>query len=62
MKFTYKYFGEKPEDGYALVFGFHGGGGCPQAVNDSQYENHKKLYDKCLPSGLIWFTPHSCEN
>jgi len=28
-----------------LIFGFHGGGGCPANVNDSQYNNHKNLYN-----------------
>jgi hypothetical protein len=45
MKFTYKQKGAKPPNGYTLIFGLHGGGGCPPAANDSQYNNHKHLYD-----------------
>jgi hypothetical protein len=29
MKFKYFTFGYKPQNGYTLIFGFHGGGGCP---------------------------------
>ncbi|MFM7846086.1 MAG: transglutaminase domain-containing protein [Planctomycetota bacterium] len=44
MPFTIKVFGEKPEGGRSLVFSMHGGGGAPKAVNDSQWENQKRLY------------------
>jgi hypothetical protein len=53
--------GDKPEGGYSLVFGLHGGGGCPSEVNEQQFHNHLHLYDKYLPSGVIWFVPRSCE-
>ena len=59
MKFVFKKIGKKPFNGYPLIFGFHGGGGCPPEVNDSQYQNHKNLYDKFLPP-CIWFVPRSC--
>jgi predicted peptidase len=62
MKFTYQTKGERPPNGYTLVFGFHGGGGCPVNVNDQQYNNHKNLYNQQLPTGTIWFTPRSCED
>jgi hypothetical protein len=29
MKFIFKAKGKKPQNGYSLIFGFHGGGGCP---------------------------------
>lgn len=62
MKFHYIIKGPKPTDGYPLIFGFHGGGNCPANVNDSQYNNHKELYNKQLPNSCIWFTPRSIEN
>ena len=49
MKFTYFKKGDQPPNGYSLIFGFHGGGGCPPEVNDSQFKNHQHLYDKYLP-------------
>lgn len=62
MKFAYFKKGDQPPSGYSLIFGFHGGGGCPAEVNDSQFENHKHLYDKYLPEGCIWFIPRSCQD
>ncbi|MFM7519668.1 MAG: dienelactone hydrolase family protein [Planctomycetota bacterium] len=44
MPFTVKVFGEKPERGRSMVISMHGGGGAPKAVNDSQWENQKRLY------------------
>ncbi len=44
MPFFYKTFGEKPAGGRSLWISLHGGGGAPKAVNDSQWENQKKLY------------------
>lgn len=44
MPFTYQTFGEKPATGRSLVISMHGGGGAPKAVNDSQWENQKRLY------------------
>lgn len=29
MKFVYSIIGDKPQQGYNLIFGFHGGGGVP---------------------------------
>lgn len=29
MKFEYKTKGSRPASGYTLIFGLHGGGGCP---------------------------------
>lgn len=62
MEFTYNIKGDRPPNGYTLIFGFHGGGGCPKKVNDGQYNNHKKLYNKHLPNGCIWFVPRSAED
>ena len=44
MPFFYKTFGKKPDGGRSLWISLHGGGGAPKAVNDSQWENQKKLY------------------
>jgi len=44
MPFTVKVFGEKPERGRSMVISMHGGGGAPKGVNDSQWENQKRLY------------------
>jgi predicted peptidase len=44
MPFFFKTFGKKPEGGWSLYISLHGGGGAPKEVNDSQYENQKKLY------------------
>ena len=44
MPFYYKVFGDKPKDGRAMYISMHGGGGAPKKVNDSQWENQKRLY------------------
>lgn len=44
MPFTIKIFGKKPAGGRSMVVSMHGGGGAPKAVNDSQWENQKRLY------------------
>jgi hypothetical protein len=44
MPFDYKTFGKKPTGGRSLWISLHGGGGAPKQVNDSQWENQKKLY------------------
>jgi hypothetical protein len=44
MPFFYKTFGTKPTGGRSLWISLHGGGGAPKNVNDSQWENQKKLY------------------
>lgn len=44
MKFAFTTFGEKPKDGRSLWISLHGGGGAPARINDSQWENQKKLY------------------
>ena len=68
MPFTIKEFGEKPKEGGSLWISMHGGGGAPKAVNDSQWENQKRLYK--LEEGIyvapraptdnwnLWHEPH----
>lgn len=62
MHFVHKQKGDRPSDGYMLVFGLHGGGGVPKDVNDQQFSNHKNLYGKYLPDGSIWVAPRSVED
>jgi len=56
MPFFYKVFGEKPKDGRSLFISMHGGGGAPKQVNDSQWENQKRLYQ---PKEGIYFVPRA---
>ena len=44
MPLHWSIYGEKPTDGYALFISLHGGGGAPAELNDSQWENQKRLY------------------
>lgn len=44
MPFSYQIFGEKPAKGRSMFISMHGGGGAPKQVNDSQWENQKRLY------------------
>ena len=44
MKFSYTVFGDKPDDGRSLYISMHGGGNTAASVNDSQWENQKRLY------------------
>ncbi|MBM4068044.1 MAG: alpha/beta hydrolase [Planctomycetes bacterium] len=44
MPFYFKTFGKKPANGRSLWLSLHGGGGAPKEVNDSQWENQKRLY------------------
>lgn len=54
--------GERPEKGYMIFIGMHGGGGCPKDVNDAQWENHKWLYKEDMPDGCIWIAPRAPED
>jgi hypothetical protein len=44
MPIFLKTFGTEPKEGWSLWISLHGGGGAPKAVNDSQWENQKRLY------------------
>jgi hypothetical protein len=44
MPFAFKTFGDKPAGGRSLYISLHGGGGTTKEVNDSQWNNQKKLY------------------
>jgi hypothetical protein len=56
MPFFYRIFGEKPSTGRSLFISMHGGGNAPKAVNDSQYENQKKLY---RPKEGVYLAPRA---
>lgn len=44
MPYDGRVFGKEPKEGYSLWISMHGGGGAPKQVNDSQWQNQKKLY------------------
>ena len=44
MPFSITKFGKPPKAGYSLWISLHGGGGTTAAINDSQWENQKRLY------------------
>lgn len=68
MPFVIREFGKAPKSGYSVWISLHGGGGAPKQVNDSQWENQKRLYS--LEEGLyvvpraptntwnLWHEPH----
>ncbi len=59
MPFWYTIYGEKPEGGRSLYISMHGGGGAPAEVNDSQWENQKKLY---TPEEGVYLAPRAPTN
>jgi len=50
MPFYYSVTGSKPKNGRSLYISLHGGGGTTKAVNDSQWNNQKRLY--VVPEGV----------
>ncbi|MFM7539855.1 MAG: alpha/beta hydrolase [Planctomycetota bacterium] len=44
MRCSFRVFGKAPPAGHSLWISLHGGGGAPAKVNDSQWENQKRLY------------------
>ena len=59
MPIFQKRFGQKPKDGWSLYISMHGGGGAPAPVNDSQWENQKRLY---APEEGIYVAPRAPSN
>jgi acetyl esterase/lipase len=59
MPFHYRLFGQEPPQGRSLWFSLHGGGGTTPQINDSQWENQKRLYR--LEEG-IYFVPRAPTN
>jgi hypothetical protein len=68
MPFFYSVTGKPPKGGRSLYISLHGGGGAPKRVNDSQWNNQKRLYG--VPEGVyvapraptdawnMWHKPH----
>lgn len=54
MRLDWRIFGNKPADGRSLFISLHGGGGGPASMNDSQWENQKKLYQ---PAEGVYLCP-----
>lgn len=56
LKYDYKIFGDKPEDGSSLFISMHGGGGTAARVNDQQWQNQKRLYE---PEEGVYLAPRA---
>lgn len=56
MKYSAQVFGEKPADGRSLWISMHGGGNAPTSLNDSQWENQKRLYQ---PAEGVYVCPRA---
>lgn len=56
MPYDVKTFGAEPSDGRSLWISLHGGGNAPKALNDSQWENQKVLYQ---PAEGIYVAPRA---
>ncbi len=59
MPFHYTTYGKKPKTGRSLYLSLHGGGGAPKAVNDSQWNNQKRLY---RPAEGVYLAPRAPTN
>lgn len=59
MPFAYTLFGKKPKSGRSLYISLHGGGNAAKAVNDSQWENQKRLY---RPEEGVYLAPRAPTN
>lgn len=59
LKFEYKLFGEKPQDGRSLFISMHGGGNAPSRVNDQQWRNQIGLYQ---PAEGVYVAPRAPTN
>ncbi len=59
MKYDFKTFGEKPDDGHSLFISMHGGGGAPAKVNERQWKNQIGLYQ---PAEGIYLAPRAPTN
>ena len=59
MAFEYFVYGNKPKGGRSLFISMHGGGNAPKRVNDSQWENQKRLY---RPKEGVYVAPRAPTN
>ena len=58
MSFEYFVYGNKPKGGRSLFISMHGGGNAPKRVNDSQWENQKRLY---RPKDCLLYTSDAAD-
>lgn len=56
LRYDMKVYGQEPADGRSLWISMHGGGNAPTALNDSQWENQKRLYQ---PEEGIYVAPRA---
>ncbi len=59
MRIWWKTYGDCPADGHSLYISLHGGGGAPAALNDSQWDNQKRLY---TPAEGVYLAPRAITN
>ncbi len=59
LKFEYKIFGTKPDDGRSLFISMHGGGNAAPRVNDQQWQNQIRLY---TPAEGVYVAPRAPTN
>ncbi len=59
MRFWYKIYGKPGPRGYPLFISLHGGGAAPARVNDTQWENQKRLY---RPRQGVYLVPRAPTN
>lgn len=63
MPFSYKRFGKIKDEPASLIISLHGGGGAPAELNDQQYKNQQRLYDKFLEhENVLYLTPRAPTN
>lgn len=59
MPLHWSIYDDMPADGYALYISLHGGGEAPRSVNDSQWENQKRIY---RPKNAVYLCPRSIKD
>ena len=59
MPFHVQVFDSKPADGYSLFISLHGGGNCPEEINDGQWKNQQVLY---RPQHSVYIAPRAPYN
>jgi poly(3-hydroxybutyrate) depolymerase len=59
MRFEFFVYGQKPKSGRSLFISMHGGGNASARLNDSQWENQKRLY---RPAEGIYVAPRAPTN
>jgi len=59
MRFEYFVYGKIPKNGRSLFISMHGGGNAPARVNDSQWNNQKRLYQ---PKEGVYVAPRAPTN